>query len=677
MKSGCESENPGKKKRSIVLPVLKNQKPEFAHSKNARWRALSLIVLQLLMIAHIIQWRINGSTVTPIEPSEAMFTLQNGAVNAGFIFFTLAILATLIFGRFVCGWGCHIVALQDFCAWLLRKMGLTPKPFGSRLLMFVPLIVALYMFVWPVVARWLVKPASEPLIPEFTNHIITTEFWVTFPPVLVAIPFLFICGFMTVYFLGQKGFCTYACPYGGFFAIADKVAPGKIRVTDACNQCGLCTATCMANVQVHKEIKDYGMVIDPGCMKHMDCISVCPNDALYFGFGKPSILAKTNESPKSQVQSPKSQLTWPEEIAFVLVFALSYFAVWDVYQLIPMLMSLGIACVTTFLAYKTYKIATEPNVSFYKYTLRSSTGRNASVNEREYSLPATMRGPGDEYPRFLTVAFRPGSIKTAGWVFVTFAALWIGLNVHSGFIRYHERAGTIAYESVTIPDELALANADVSQWQSGNDRQNIADGRKHLETADRYGIFLNEYAMPKHAWLEYLGGNPEKALELLKAASEHQTGQPKALSFYYRGAILNRLGRYEEAIADLDAALKERGDLATAREEKGLSYWQLGQKEQAVAIWKDATGGNASVNDRGIVLPLTYNYLAGAMEMLNKPDEAAQYQQLANRSTPNDPYFHWAVGLRLQDANMNDLAEKHFARAIQLNSSFILRRKAN
>jgi hypothetical protein len=31
----------------------------------------------------------------------------------------VAILATLIFGRFVCGWGCHILALQDFCAWML------------------------------------------------------------------------------------------------------------------------------------------------------------------------------------------------------------------------------------------------------------------------------------------------------------------------------------------------------------------------------------------------------------------------------------------------------------------------------------------------------------------------------------------------------------------------------
>ena len=279
-----------------------------------------------------------GTTISPIEPSETMYTLQRGAINAGLIFFSLAILATLIFGRFVCGWGCHIVALQDFCAWMLKKVGLVPKPFRSRLLVFVPLIGALYMFVWPTASRAFVSlaafgfsnPDRGPLIPEFTNHLVTSNFWATFPTVAVAIPFLFICGFMTVYFLGSKGFCTYACPYGGFFSLADKLAPGKIRVTDACNQCGHCTATCTSNVLVHAEVKQYGMVVDPGCMKCMDCISVCPNDALYFGFGKPTIAI-----PKSNAIKKSYSLTWPEEIVGAVVFLGSFLAVRGVYQLVP------------------------------------------------------------------------------------------------------------------------------------------------------------------------------------------------------------------------------------------------------------------------------------------------------------------------------------------------------
>src|SRR5438093_6230818 len=203
MKSGCEDRKAlNQQSRRIAFPETLLTKPVgIRKSKTSRWRAAALILLNLLMVAHVIQWRIMGRTVSPIEPSETMHTLQRGAVNAGFIFFSLAILATLIFGRFVCGWGCHILALQDFCAWMLKKIGLTPKPFRSRLLVYVPLGAALYMFVWPTAARFFSSSGPGPLIPKFTNHLVTNNFWQTFPSVPVAIPFLIICGFVTVYFL--------------------------------------------------------------------------------------------------------------------------------------------------------------------------------------------------------------------------------------------------------------------------------------------------------------------------------------------------------------------------------------------------------------------------------------------------------------------------------------------
>ena len=74
-------------------------------SRAGPWRAGVLIALNLLMIAHIIQWLIMGRTVSPIEPSEFRFTIERGELNAGFIFFSLALLATFVLGRWVCGWG--------------------------------------------------------------------------------------------------------------------------------------------------------------------------------------------------------------------------------------------------------------------------------------------------------------------------------------------------------------------------------------------------------------------------------------------------------------------------------------------------------------------------------------------------------------------------------------------
>lgn len=631
VKSGCVSlEAKNRRSGSRHLGIGKHspfQKSGIRKSKTSRWRALALILLNLFMIAHIIQWQITGKTVSPIEPSETMYTLQQGAINAGFIFFSLAILATLIFGRFVCGWGCHILALQDFCGWMLKKIGLSPKPFRSRLLVYVPLIGALYMFVWPTVYRFFTKPETERLIPKFTNHLVTTNFWETFPSVAVAIPFLFICGFMTVYFLGQKGFCTYACPYGGFFGLADKLSPGKIRVTDACNQCGHCTATCTSNVVVHAEVKQYGMVVDPGCMKCMDCVSVCPNDALYFGFGKPTLFV-----PKSNAIKRNYSVTWPEEIVGVAVFLGSFLAVRGVYALVPFLMALGCATITTFLTLKTWRLFKANELSFYRFHLKSS-----------------------------------GKIRKAGWAFVAFSVAWVALNAHSGWIRYHEYLGDRAFQKIQIPDELALAQKDPAPWLSPIERENILKGKKHFQTASTFGLFANREALSKLAWFEYLSGDAERSVALLGQAAARQKGQGKALSLYYRGAILNRLGRYEQAQPSLDEALAERSDLILARQEKGESLWQLGRREEAISAWNDAVQRNPQ-------LALANNQLAGAERMLGRFQEASAHENQADQSTPDNPYFHWVIGLRLQNLGMTELAEKQFQRAIQLDPQFQLRR---
>src|SRR6266850_1484789 len=623
MKSGCVSREV-KKQRSIQLPVLKNSPIEesgIRKSKTSRWRAAALIILTLLMIAHIIQWRIMGTTISPIEPSETMYTLQKGAINAGFIFFALAILATLIFGRFVSDWGCHILALQDFCAWMLKKVGLTPKAFRSRLLVYVPLIGALYMFVWPTVYRIFLSPDQGPLIPKFTNHLVTSNFWETFPSVAVAIPFLFVCGFMTVYFLGSKGFCTYACPYGGFFMLADKLSPGKIRVTDACNQCGHCTATCTSNVLVHAEVKQYGMVVDPGCMKCMDCVSVCPNDALYFGFGKPTILV-----PKSNAIRKSYSLTWPEEIVGALVFPGSFLAVRGVYALVPFLMALGCATVTTFLTLKFWRLLRAKELSFYRFNLKSS-----------------------------------GKIRKAGWAFAAFACAWIGLNAHCGWVRYQEVLGNLAFNKVHLPDELALAQLDPAHWLSPADRENILQGKEHYLAASRTGLFINNEVLQKLAWFEYLLGDAAQSVQTLRTAAAHQKDESKALSLYYRGAILNRLGRYEEARASLDEALAERDDLILARQEKGESLWKLGHREEAVSVWSDAVQRNAR-------LALVNNELAGAARLSGNVEQADVHEKQADQFTPNNALYHWVLATRLQDLGMTDLAEKHFQRAKQLDS---------
>jgi tetratricopeptide (TPR) repeat protein len=247
-------------------------------------------------------------------------------------------------------------------------------------------------------------------------------------------------------------------------------------------------------------------------------------------------------------------------------------------------------------------------------------------------------------------------------MFLAFALFWIGLNIHSGYVRYFEYRGNQAFESLNIPDELALAEADPRQWIAPDAAETIRSGIGSYETAAKAGLFTNVDALPKYAWLEYLDGKPDRALELLADAAKRQSGEGKALSLYYSGAIQNRLGRYDEAKANLNAALAERPDLLLAREELGETLWQTGDREGAFKTWLDAALENQN-------LVMTNNFLAGASKEMGRSDGSA-YERRAEQATPRDALFNWVVGLRLKNLGMNELADKHFRRAAMIDSSF-------
>jgi polyferredoxin/tetratricopeptide (TPR) repeat protein len=434
---------------AVVPDKGKGDRLHIRRSRSARWRAAVLVAVNGLMGAHIIYWYNfghPGKTLSPVEPSESMYTIELGQLNAGFIFFASALLATFVFGRFFCGWGCHVVALQDWCSHIMNKLGVKPKPFRSRVLLWGPLLLALYMFCWVPLKRAAVVPLVRAMDwhppswlltlpgprPEFSNHFVVSDFWRTFPPWYVAIPFLLVCGFAVVYFLGSKGFCTYACPYGGFFAPLDKISVGRIVVSDACEGCGHCTAVCTSNVRVHQEVRDFGMVVDPGCMKCLDCVSVCPNDALSFSFAKPAVLARprTAEARAGHIQRPQYDLTlWKDLLLFAFAIYLfkafrgmPFIAFGGEMGVVPLLMAAGMAAIGAFLAWKLLNLLTTPNVRVQSLQLRHA-----------------------------------GRFKPAGVAFALGAAAYLALGLWAGVVQILITVGDAHDEKVNLPAAVVFS----------------------------------------------------------------------------------------------------------------------------------------------------------------------------------------------------------------------------
>lgn len=601
---------------SVSLPVLAGAggPPRVARSKASRWRAAVLVLVHLLIIAHVVQWLLTGRTLSPVEPSESIETIKYGYVNAGFIFFAAAVLVTLVLGRFVCGWGCHLVAYQDLCTWLLKKIGIRPKPFRSRLLIFVPLGAALYMFAWPQVYIWLRGMARPPT----TAHLMTEEFWRTFPGLGVAVLTVGVCGFLIVYLLGNKGFCTYACPYGAVFGLAEQAAVGRIRVTDACEGCGHCTSVCSSNVRVHEEVRDFGMVVDPGCMKCFDCVTVCPNDALYYGFGRPALrAAKRRIAPPARQR--RYDFTWPEELTMAAVFGATLLAFRGLYDLVPFLLALGIGVISAFAAVQALRLVTRPNVRLHVWQLKHR-----------------------------------GRLLPAAWCFVGLMCAWGLLTAHSGLVRYRTWRGLALFEQA-----YADAPPSAAAGMSGSRSPGGAAARSfaHLSFAERWGLVDTVTVNMKLAWLHILAGDAPEAERRLRRVIELQPqhAEPRFLL----GNLLTEQRRPAEAVELFAQAAALDPQHARAHFNAGLLSAQLGRLQEAAAAFQhaiDAGLDNAEVR---------WN-LGSALTSLGRQDEAIAQFAKAAELKPGFADAHYNCGVLLLARAKVDRAIAHLEQAVRL-----------
>jgi polyferredoxin/Flp pilus assembly protein TadD len=482
-------------------------------------------VLALVHVAigvHILHWLARGETLGPLEPSESVTFAENSVVTAGLIFFVASIAATLVFGRFFCGWACHMLAVQDLCLWLLKRVGIRPKPMRSRALLLVPIGAFVYMFLYPPLYRLWFGIDFLPPTTEFQVE----NFWRTFPPWPIALLTFAVAGFAVVYFLGAKGFCVNMCPYGAAYGLVDRLSPGRIRVTDACEGCGHCTQVCTSNVVVHKEVRDYGMVVDQECLKCLDCVSVCPKDALYFGFGKPALLAAPRQAGASASAWWKVRrwrnYRWPEELLLGALFLAALFAFRGLYNSLPFLFSLAFAGLFAYLVMQALRLVYRPRVQLQGAVLKAD-----------------------------------GRLTGAGRLHAAAGLVLLGLGAGSGYVNHHRRAAEAGYVEL---------QSVVAGWLNGPRELDpelaarVASTLDHAERAERWTPLSLlpaerwELSMLT-GWLHLLQGDEAGFEERLQRAAAARPGNAVAhdgLANFHAAT-----GRVDEALGWFGAACEE------------------------------------------------------------------------------------------------------------------------
>lgn len=615
-------------------PSLPTISPErIRRSKNGPRRAWVLLGVHLLFAAHITHYVLQGRTISPVEPSESMYTLELGQLNAGFIFFGVALLATLVFGRFFCGWGCHIVALQDLCAWMLKKVGIRPRPLRSRALLLLPLGLALYMFVWPTFKRFVFPhlEALHPMLewfglrtrmadfPGLSDHLTTDSFWATFPgPLFTTLTFL-VCGFVAVYFLGAKGFCTYGCPYGAFFGIVDRWSPGRIRVTDDCEGCGHCSAVCTSNVVVHQEVADHGMVVDPGCMKCMDCVSVCPKEALYFGFGKPAALARTKSSPIMAKLWSRSRVGDYTLLAVALVAG---WAFRGLYNGPPLLMAFALGGITAMVALILWRLFKQKQVRLQQLVLKSA-----------------------------------GKITGTGRVVALLSVLWLAFTAHSWAVKWSQKRGAYHLAQAEVSWNGALSGAQRLDSLQPDDRDDARKMIGHYRRADRWGILDTPDVKSGLALGALLEGDADRAVERLKQAIALRPADPAAHETLVH--LLTVEGDLSGAREALEAKVEQSEGTA-------LDWFRLGE----LAAREERNADAARAFAAGLQLEpgdvrARFN-LGGLLRRLDRPDEAIVELERVREATPRDFSTRVELGLAYRAVGRNDEAIAQLREAIRL-----------
>ena len=182
--------------------------------------------------------------------------------------------ATVLVGRFFCGFFCSFGAVQDLL-WLgshrLRALfpGKRNLKKADRIFRFAKYAVLFYfiIFVWSGVTA--VKTAGPW---QVFGQYVSFGHWPGLKPLLSVGGVLLLLIFIGSLFV-QRFFCRYFCPMGAIYSLISQASFLKIdKPREECGKCHLCTSKCTMGMDLTKKDRIAG----GECISCQKCVSWCP-----------------------------------------------------------------------------------------------------------------------------------------------------------------------------------------------------------------------------------------------------------------------------------------------------------------------------------------------------------------------------------------------------------------
>jgi len=283
-------------------------------------RTVQLLILAVFLVLFITTTYRGGNQVNypinvffSIDPLAALTVLiSSRAINAFFWPSLLLVAATILLGRFFCGWMCPLGTTLDLVRPLIparpaqRVPSLNLKYYLLAAILalslvsvnaaglFDPLSItirSLTTLVYPVIslvisgllgaaARWdipALSPAADAVLTALKATVLPFHQGYFF---LVGVSLMVFFGIVALEAVRPRFWCRYLCPLGALLSLVAGASFLKRRPTALCTRCEKCRDVCDTGA-----FSEDGAFLKGECILTLDCVRECPKDRVVYSVG--------------------------------------------------------------------------------------------------------------------------------------------------------------------------------------------------------------------------------------------------------------------------------------------------------------------------------------------------------------------------------------------------------